>query len=36
LNGSLRVSRDPATTAADLLTAWTFADLVPEELRPLL
>ena len=30
------VSRDPARTAEDLWTAWTFADLVPEELRPLL
>jgi RIO kinase 1 len=30
------VFRDAATTAADLWTAWTFADLVPEELRPLL
>jgi hypothetical protein len=30
------VSRDPAGTAEDLWTAWTFADLVPEELRPLL
>ena len=30
------VSRDPARTAQDLWTAWTFADLVPEELRPLL
>jgi RIO kinase 1 len=29
-------SRDPAATAADLWTGWTFADLVPEELRPLL
>jgi RIO kinase 1 len=30
------VVRDPAATAADLWTAWTFADLVPEELRPML
>jgi RIO kinase 1 len=30
------VSRDAATIAADQWTAWTFADLVPEELRPLL
>jgi RIO kinase 1 len=29
-------SRDPARAAEDLWTAWTFADLVPEELRPLL
>ncbi len=28
--------RDPGTLAADLWTAWTLADLVPEELRPLL
>jgi RIO kinase 1 len=27
------VVRDPVTLAADLWTAWTFADLVPEELR---
>ena len=32
----LGASRDPAATAADLWTAWTFADLVPEVLRPLL
>jgi len=30
------VSGDPVRTAEDLWTAWTFADLVPEELRPLL
>ncbi len=30
------IVRDPTATAADLWTAWTFADLVPEELRPLL
>jgi RIO kinase 1 len=30
------LSRDPARTAEDLWIAWTFADLVPEELRPLL
>jgi RIO kinase 1 len=30
------ILRDPAAAAADLWTAWTFADLVPEELRPLL
>ena len=30
------VYRDPAVTAAGLWTSWTFADLVPEELRPLL
>jgi RIO kinase 1 len=30
------VSRDPARLAEDLWTGWTFADLVPEELRPLL
>jgi RIO kinase 1 len=28
--------RDAAATSTDLWTAWTFADLVPEELRPLL
>jgi RIO kinase 1 len=27
------VSRDPARIADDLWTGWTFADLVPEELR---
>jgi RIO kinase 1 len=32
----LGVSRDAARVAEDLWTAWTFADLVPEELRPLL
>jgi RIO kinase 1 len=30
------VARDPLRIAEDLWTAWTFADLVPEELRPLL
>jgi RIO kinase 1 len=30
------VARDPGRIADDLWTAWTFADLVPEELRPLL
>jgi RIO kinase 1 len=34
--GRRGILRDPATTAAELWTAWTFADLVPEELRPLL
>lgn len=29
----LGVARDPAAIAGDLWTAWTFADLVPEELR---
>jgi RIO kinase 1 len=27
------VARDPVRIAEDLWTAWTFADLVPEELR---
>ena len=27
------VSRDPVRIADDLWTAWTFADLIPEELR---
>jgi RIO kinase 1 len=30
------ISRDPARIVEDLWTAWTFAELVPEELRPLL
>ena len=34
--GRRGILRDPAATADDLWTAWTFADLVPEELRPLL
>jgi RIO-like serine/threonine protein kinase len=32
----LGLARDPARIADDLWTAWTFAELVPEELRPLL
>ncbi len=31
----LGVSADASTIAADLWTGWTFADLVPEELRGL-
>jgi RIO kinase 1 len=31
--GRLGVDRDPVAIAGDLWTAWTFAELVPEELR---